>query len=353
MLSTTSAQTGRGMMMRAVLSAVLAAGLALGSGLGLGDARAQENYYKGRTINMVIGYSVGGGYDLYARLLARHLGRFIPGNPTVIPQNMPGAGSLKAVEYLIQVAPKDGTVIGTFGRTIPLAPLLEGATFDPQRLAWIGSITSDTSVCITSSEAGVKSWADLKTREYTAAGEGKGADPDVFANIIRNIFGYKVKLVTGYPGTAEMMLATLRGEVDGFCGISYSTLRARHQDLLQQKKLNIIVQAALKKDPMLPDVPLMIDLGSDDAQRQALRLLLAAQTMARPFAMPAGTPQDRVDMIRKAFDQTMKDPAFKEDADKAALDIDPLDGAQLADLLKQLYATPVSVVEQAKTVIKE
>jgi tripartite-type tricarboxylate transporter receptor subunit TctC len=340
--------------MRVIAGVLALSGLVLSGIAGAPMARAaDDNFYKGKSVNLVIGYSVGGGYDLYARLLARHLGRFIPGNPTVLPQNMPGAGSLKAVEYLMAVAPKDGTVIGTFGRTIPLSPLLEGATFDPQRLEWIGSITSDTSVCVTSSAAPIQKWTDMETKVFTAGGEGKGADPDIFANIIRNVFGYKVKLVTGYPGTAEMMLATLRGEIDGLCGMSYSSLRARHLDLLQQKKLNIIVQASLKKDPALPDVPLMIDLGSGDIQKQALRLLLAAQVMARPFAMPPGTPKDRADIIRNAFVQTMKDPAYLEDSQKAGLDVDPMTGAQLSDLLKQLYATPADVVKQAASVIKD
>lgn len=314
-------------------------------------AHAQQDFYKGKSISLVIGYSVGGGYDLYARVLAKHLTRHIPGNPTVVPQNMPGAGSMKAMEYLLTVAPKDGTAIGTFGRTIPMAPLLEGAKFDPQKLEWIGSITSDTSVCITSHNSKIKTWNDAKTSQFTAGGEGKGSDPDVVATMIKNVFNLNVKLVSGYPGTADIMLAMERGEVDGLCGISYSTLRARHLELLNQKKINIIVQAALKKDAALPDVPLMLDLAADQRQHQMLELLLAAQTIARPFAMPPGSPADRVAIIRAAFDKTVKDPEFLAETKQANLDVNPADGAQIAALLKELYATPADVVKAASTAI--
>jgi tripartite-type tricarboxylate transporter receptor subunit TctC len=310
-------------------------------------AAGPEDFYRGKTVSMIIGYSVGGGYDLYARALAKYLGKYIPGSPAVIAQNMPGAGSLKAVEYLYGVAAKDGTVLGTFGRALPLSPLLEGATFDASKLEWIGSITHDTSLCIAWHGSKFKTWDDLKANEFTAGGEGKGSDPDQFAVLLKNLFQLKIKLVSGYPGTAEITLAVERGELDGLCGISLSTLQARHQDWIDTKKVNILVQAALEKNPGLPNVPLLLDLATSETQKQILRLILSAQSMARPFAMPPGTPPDRVEAMRGAFMAALRDKEFLAEAAKARLEVNPKSGAEIAALIRDVYATPVDTVKEA------
>lgn len=306
-----------------------------------------EDFYRGKTVNMIVGYSAGGGYDLYGRTLARYLGRYIPGNPAVVAQNMPGAGSLKAVEYLYSVAPKDGTVIGTFGRSLPLAPLLEGAKFDASKLEWIGSMAHETSLCVAWHGSKPKKWDDLKTNEFAVGGLGKGSDPDVFANLLKNLFDLRVKLVTGYPGTSEVTIAVERGELDGLCGLSYGTLQTRHKEWLSGKKVNIIVQAALEKNPDLPDVPLLLDLASSQKQKQILTLILSAQTMARPFAMPPGTPADRVEAMRAAFLAALKDKDFLAEATKTGLEISPRSGVEIAALLEQVYATPIDTVKDA------
>src|SRR5262249_10605054 len=227
-------------------------------------ARAQsvEEFYRGKTVNLIIGYSVGGGYDLYGRLLARHIGKHIQGRPAIVAQNMTGAGSLRAAQYLYSVAPKDGTAFGTFGRTIVTTPLVTPASgaFDGTKFSWIGSITNEVSTCVTWHTSRVKVWKDILEHEGTMGGLGPGADPDIHAILYKNVFGAKVKLVTGYPGTNDAALAMERGEVDGLCGMSWSTLTSRHAQEMKEKKINILIQAALKKQPELPDVPLATEL---------------------------------------------------------------------------------------------
>jgi tripartite-type tricarboxylate transporter receptor subunit TctC len=302
---------------------------------------------------VIIGYSVGGGYDLYGRLLARHLGKHIPGHPTLVAQNMTGAGSLRSALYLYSVAPKDGTVIGTFGRTIATTPLLTPATanFDATKFTWLGSVTNEVSTCATWYTSPVKTWKDALSHEISMAGEGPGADPDVYTVLYNNIFGTKFKLVTGYHGTNDATLALERGEVDGLCGLSWSTLRSKHQKWMDEKKINIIIQAALKKQPELADVPLASELTKDPEKLQILKLFLTSQEMARPFTAPPGIPADRKAALIKAFDETMKDPDFLADAEKLKADVNPLDAKTMDKLIAELYATPKAVLQKAAKAI--
>jgi tripartite-type tricarboxylate transporter receptor subunit TctC len=313
------------------------------------NAAGVEDFYKGRTVSLIIGYSVGGGYDTYARLLARYVGEHIPGRPGVVPQNMPGAGSIKAANYIYGVAQKDGAVIGTFGRTIAVAPLLAaaGASFDGTKFTWLGSISKDTTLCVTWKTSAVKTWDDYLAKPSTMGGEGAGADPDVFANLYRHVFGSKARLVTGYPGTNDVSLAMERQEIDGFCGLSWSTLKSRHPEWLNNKSINIIVQAGLKKEPELPDVPLAIDLAQTQEQQQIVKLVLVSQEMARPFAAPPGLPTDRRAALIAAFDETMRDRGFLAEARMQALDVDPVSARDIDTMLAEVYATPKSVTDKA------
>jgi tripartite-type tricarboxylate transporter receptor subunit TctC len=336
--------------------AVAVAAVALFAASMVAPARAQTpaEFYKGKTVFIIIGYSVGGGYDAYARLLATHLGKHIPGNPSVVPQNMAGAGSLKSVLYLDTVAAKDGTVIATFGRNLPLDPLLDAsgaAKFDARKFTWIGSVTSDVSLCISWHTSQIKKWDDMLTKQYTAGGNQAGSDPDLFANIIKGIFDAKIKLVTGFPGTNDMSLAMERGEIDGFCGLSYSTLKAQHPDWLKDKKVNLLLQASVAKDPDLPTVPLITELVKSPEQVQVVKLLVASQIMARPFAAPPGIPADRKAALIKAFADTMKDPAFLADAKRMNMEVNPVPPAAIDKLLADLYATPKDVVAKAVQII--
>ena len=316
-------------------------------------AQSVEDFYKGKTVSLVIGFSVGGGYDLYARHLARHIGKHIPGNPTVLPQNMSGAGSLRAANFIYTAAPKDGTAFGTFSRTTGINPLLEsGATFDGTKFTWLGSVTDDVSTCVTWHTSPVKTWKDFIAKPVTLGGQGPSSEPDIFARLYKNVFGAPIKLVAGYPGTNEISLAMERGEVEGLCGLSWSTIKGRHAAWLRDKKINILVQAAFKKEPeMGPDVPLIMEQTKDTEKLQILKLILAAQEMARPFAAPPGIPADRKAALIAAFNATMKDPDYLAEAKKLNMDVNPVTAAALDKLLAELYATPKDVVKKASEAI--
>ncbi len=313
-------------------------------------ADSVEDFYKGRTITVLIGYSPGGSYDAAGRVLARHMGRYIPGNPSLVPQNMPGAGTLNLVNYLYNVSPKDGTAFGIFARGMAMEPLIGGtnAKFDATKLTWIGSAANEISLCATYATSPVKNWNDALTKDFTVAGNGSGSDPDVFANVLRNAFGVKDRLISGYPGSAEISLAMERGEIDGRCGWSWSSIKAEKAQWLAEHKLNLIVQLALEKAADLPNVPLITDLATNDRQRQILKLIFSRQTMGRPFAGPPGIPADRAQALRHAFDLTMKDPEFLAEAATRGLEINPVSGPDVEKLITELYQTPKDVVAEAR-----
>ncbi|HXL49789.1 MAG TPA: hypothetical protein VN975_13465 [Xanthobacteraceae bacterium] len=310
-------------------------------------------FHRGKTVSLLIGYSVGGGYDAYGRLVARHLGKHIPGNPSVVPQNMSGAGSLKAANYLYSVAPKDGSVIGTFSRSQGIAPLLDKAEFDSTKFTWLGSVTDEVSLCVTRHDAPVKSFRELLVTPATFGGEGAGSDPNIFALLYRNVFGAKIKIVTGYPGTNEIQLAAERGEVDGLCGLSSSTLKGRYPHWLNDKKANILVQAGIKKQPELPDVPSASELAREPNQLQILKLLLIGQAMARPFAASPGIPAERRAALIAAFERTTADREFLAEAERLNFEVNPVTAEKLDALLAEAYATPKDVIAKAAKAVSD
>ena len=261
-----------------------------------GRAQSVADFYKGKTVDLYIGYSVGGAYDLYARQLARHMGKHIPGNPTVLPKNMEGAGSLRLANWLYNVGPKDGTAFGIIGRGTGFDPLLgnKAAQFDATKFTWIGSANNEVSICVAWNTSGIKKFEDMLTKELIVGGTSTSADTDQFPRITNGVLGTKMKIVTGYPGGNEVGLAMERGEVQGRCGWSWSSVKSTHQKWLDEKKFTILVQLALDKHPDLPDVPLIIDLAKTDEQRQILKLIFARQVMGRPFvgaAQHSGRPR--------------------------------------------------------------
>jgi tripartite-type tricarboxylate transporter receptor subunit TctC len=326
---------------------IFAALLLTGAVASQAHAATPADFYKGKTLNVIIGYSPGGGYDLYARVLAQHLGKHIPGDPTVIPQNMPGAGSLKAANYLYSVAPKDGLTIGTFSRTMGSAQLVGHARFDATKFSWLGSITKDTTLCVSLKTSPIQTWNDVMTKGIIMGGDGADADPDIFAKLYKNVFGAKIRLATGFPGTSDIALAMQRGEIQGLCGISWSTIKAQHGDWLRDGKINLLLQAAEEKDPELPNVPLAEDFAKTAEQRQILAFATIGQTMARPFTAPPGIPPARLTVLRTAFQETLKDPAFLADAERLQLDVNPVSAADTEKLVASLYATPKDVVAKA------
>jgi tripartite-type tricarboxylate transporter receptor subunit TctC len=312
-----------------------------------------EDFYKGKTVSLLIGYSVGGGYDAYARLLARHLGKHIPGSPSVVPQNMTGAGSLKAANYVYSVAPKDGSVIGTFSRSMGIAPLIDKAEFDSTKFTWLGSVTDEVSLCVARHDAPVKTFSELLVTPTAFGAEGAGSDPNIFASFYRNVLGAKINVVTGYPGTNEIQLAVERGEVDGLCGLSWSTLKGRYPHWLKDKRANILVQAGIKKQPELPDVPAASELAKHPDQTQVLKLLLIGQAMARPFAAPPGIPADRRAALIAAFERTTADPDFLAEAERLNFEVNPVSANKLDALLAEAYATPKDVIAKAAKAMSE
>jgi tripartite-type tricarboxylate transporter receptor subunit TctC len=318
---------------------------------GVAIADSIEDFYKGRNVSLMIGYSVGGGYDAYARLLARYIGQHIPGNPSIIPQQLVGAGSLRAANYIYAVAVKDGSVFGTFSRSIGITPLIDKAEFDSRKFTWLGSVTDDNTICVTSKASPIKNWDDFMKLPSKFGGQGAGADPDIWTLLYKNVFGAKAQLVSGYPGTNDTVLAMERGEVDGLCGLSWSTIKTRHEEWLKDHSVNFIVQAALKKEPEIASVPLATDLVTHPEQLQIIKLLLAAQAMARPFAAPPEVPADRKAALIAAFDATMKDTDFLAEARKLSFDVRPVSAATIDALLAEVYATPKDVLDKAAKAI--
>ena len=317
---------------------------------------AENNFYAGKNIQVIIGFSAGGGYDLYGRTVARYMGRHIPGNPTLLPQNMPGAGSLRSANYLYQVAPQDGTVIAAFAPGIVIDPLLgvsEGVLFEAPKFTWLGSVSQDISVCAFNTVAGIGSWRDMQTKPSIIGASGGGAESDVFANVLRKLFNLPFKIVDGYPGSNDIVLAMERHEIDGRCGWSWASLLSRNRALLSSQQIDITLQIALKKDPALQDVPLVMDLVDDQAKRAALKLIISRQTIARPFAAPPNVPEQQTHILRQAFDATMKDPDFLDEAKRLDLNIDPIDGDDVGALLKDIYASPPEVVDLAAQLLRK
>jgi tripartite-type tricarboxylate transporter receptor subunit TctC len=318
-------------------------------------AQSVESFYRGRTVTIVVGYSVGGGYDILGRVLARHLGKHIPGNPSVVVQNMPGAGSLRAANYLYNAAPKDGATLGVFARGMAMEPLIgtSGTNFDARKFAWIGSGTNEVSVCATWHASKVKTWSDALATPFTVAGEGSGSDPDIFSVMLRNVLGAKMRLVSGYPGGADMTLAIERGEVDGRCGWTWSSVKLQRPDWVADRKLNVLIQLATQPSPELPGVPFIFDLATTERQRRIVDLVLSRQEMGRPLVAPPGTPQDRKEALRSAFDATMADPDFIAEATARSLEVNPVKGADLDRLLERLYSTSSAILAETKAIIAE
>ncbi|MDB5594945.1 MAG: tripartite tricarboxylate transporter family receptor [Hyphomicrobiales bacterium] len=309
-------------------------------------AQKEEDFFKGKTISVLIGFGPGGANDVWARLLARHMPRHIPGEPGMVPQNVPGAGTLKLANQLYAVAPRDGTVFGLISRGIPIEPLLGGSNvqLDPQAMTWIGSPDKDTSVCAARKDAKVKTMADLRTTELAMGATGSGADTAIYPEFLADFLGMKFKTIKGYPGSNEIVMAMERNEVQGICVAFQSISRTR---MFHDGELNILFQAGLVKDPGIPpDVPLATDMTTNKADIDALRLFLARAALGRPFVAPPGLPPERAEILRRAFMETMKDPAFIAEALRLKLTVEPISGDEIAQTIAEIYRTPADVVQR-------
>jgi len=314
-------------------------------------AESVADFYKGKTVRIIVGVGVGSGYDINARALARYLGAHIPGNPTVIVQNQPGAGSVTMTNALYNNGPFDGTAIGATFNGLPTTPLLQPSAsvrFEATKLNWVGSTNRESQAMYVWHTAPQHSIADLYKVETIIGAQAPGSTQYDYPALARALFDMKFKIITGYEATPKIHLAMERGEVHGTWA-NWSTLKAIASDWLRDKKIRILAQWNLQKHPEMPDVPMFIEVAKSEADRQALNLALARLEFGRPFFLPPNVPADRVIAIRRAFDATMKDENFLADATKLKIEVDPLSGEQVADLVGQLYGTPSEVVARVRS----
>ena len=317
-------------------------------------AQAPGDFYKGKTVEIYIGTSVGGGYDAYARMLARHIGKHIPGNPTVVPKNMEGGGGMRLANFLFNAAPKDGTVFATFNRGTGFDPLLgsRAAQFEATRFNWLGSTNNEVSICAAWHAHGIATYEDVLARELVVGASGPSADTFQFPKIANAVLGTKFKIITGYPGGNDIDLAMEREEVQGRCGWSWTSVKATHPTWLPQKKINILFQMGLDKHPDLPGTPLIIDLARNDEERAIFKLIFGRQVMAWPFTAPPGVPAERVGVLRKAFMDTVADKDFLADAAKGNFEVRAVAGETIQALVQDIYQTPPAIVQRTAALLQ-
>lgn len=313
-------------------------------------AQSDADFYRGKSINLGIPSDAGGGYDTYVRLLARHYSKHLPGNPNMVSQNIPGGGGLVQANRLFNTEAKDGTVIGLV-RASTLYESVFGnpaAKFDGRKFSWIGNLNADRDTCIFWHTAGVDTPADFYKGQVLVGATGTGAMSFSFPTVYNDVLGTKLKIIMGYKGTADRVLAMERNEIQGACGLTTGTFRATLEQPYKEGKIKLVTIAGLSKEPNFPNAPNMLDEAKTPEQRQALEFLFAQMEIGRAMAAPPGTPLGRVDILRKGFDAAMKDPAFLAEADKLKLDISPISGVETASVVEKFYATPKAVVEKVR-----
>lgn len=324
-----------------------------------GNAYAQSvaEFYKGKHIDLVTSGSVGGGYDLYARVLAKHMPRHIPGNPPITVKNMVGAEGIKAGNFLANIAPQDGTVIGGLQRNDGVVRLFEpdnpNIQFDPRKFHWLGTPQQEVGLFVISTKSGVRAATDLKTHEVTVSSTARNAPTSIYPRLLNALYGAKIRVIEGYDGSQSGLLAIERGEVDGnVSGGSSAAFRARFNPWIKDGQANVIVQMGMARDAEYPNAPTAIELVDDPAAKQLLTIAFTEQVMGRPFLIPPGVPADRVKALRAAFDATMKDKTMLDEAASQKIEIDPVGGADINALLERVYATPPEMVAKLRELIK-
>ena len=335
----------------AALGTFMALGLALGA-MPAGAQPAAEPF-AGKNLSLIIGFGPGGGYDLWGRTVARHIGKHLPGKPSVVPQNMPGAGSYVAASHIYNAAPKDGTVFGIIARDAALGPLsgAPGARFDATKLSWLGSPTKEHNVCIAFHTAKVRDVSELRDTQLILGDTGPGTGTRSYPKVLNDLLGFKFKLVSGFRSSADVFLAMERGEVDGICE-SLDSVNQRKPDWIANKTVNVLLQAGAEPHPSLKGVPNVFDLARNNEERQVLEFLYAGQGIGRPFVAPPDLPPERLKMLRDAFNATMKDPEFIADVKRNKFDLEPEDGEHLTALINKIYATPKAIIERVSNLIK-
>jgi tripartite-type tricarboxylate transporter receptor subunit TctC len=281
------------------------------------------------------------------------MGQYLPGTPNMVVQDMPGAGGIRAANFLAEAAPRDGTAIGTFAGGPVIEPLIGARNpgYDMSKFTWIGAVSKDVGVCLSYGTTPFKTVEDLRDKQMIVAGTGAGSDSDTYPVILNEVLKTKIKLITGYLGTKETIMAIETGEAHGRCSVAWSALKMARPDWLRDKKINVIMQFGLEKSPELPDVPLVLDLVKNPEDRQLMELLMGTMAVARPFMAPPGVPEARAALLRRAFDKTMKDAGFLAEAQQLQLDVEPTPGEEAQKVVQNMYATPKAVVERAKKLL--
>jgi tripartite-type tricarboxylate transporter receptor subunit TctC len=337
---------------RSHVTAIVLVGLAFSAALVDGQpAAAQAEFYKGKSIELIISTGVGGGLDSNARLVAKHLANHIPGQPTIVPKNMPGAGHIRAANYVFSQAPKDGTTIATFIPVFVMAQVLERSKsiqFDPSNFNWLASTSSSNSTVYVWHTSPVKTIEDTTKRQVLMGGTGVGSYTVIYPTVMNSVLGTQFKLVMGYQSTAEVGLAMERGEIEGRAGNNFNSLKAENSEWLRASKIRLLAQVGLERDPEFASVPLMSDFAKNDEQRAILKLFSTDVVIGRPFVTSPGVPAERVALLRRAFDAMMKDPAFLKDAAATGLDVSPVDGVRIQKIVSDLVHAPDDVVAKAK-----
>jgi tripartite-type tricarboxylate transporter receptor subunit TctC len=334
------------------LTPLIACAIVLGAPTPSTAQDSVADFYKGKQVAIMVGFTPGGSSSLYAQALGRHMGRYLPGSPSFIVQHVPGAGGLVLANNIYNTVTRDGSAFAITGRTAAIEPLLGNANakFDGRRFGWIGTANVEYTTCTLWHTARVKTLADAMTLEAIVGGSGADATEVVFPKAANKLVGTKFKIVLGYPGSTELLLAMERGETEGFCGIGWTFLKLRKADWLKEKKVNILYQMSITKHPELPDVPAIIDYAKTPQDRKVFEFLFAPQEMGRPFFAPPGVPADRLNALRVAFERTLKDPAFLADADKVGVEVQHVGGEAIQTLLERVYASPKDVIDRAKAV---
>jgi tripartite-type tricarboxylate transporter receptor subunit TctC len=312
-------------------------------------AQQGNNLFRGKDISIAIGFGPGGGYDTYGRMFARYFGKFVPGNPNVIPKNAPGAGGLRLANTIYNVSPKDGTELGLFAASTALEPLFgnKDAKFETTKFTWIGNLDSDVSSCGTWKQAGIKKWEDLKTRETTFGATGPAAITSIHPRVIGALLGLKTKVILGYKGTRDVNLAMQKGEVDGTCGLYMSSIHSQYQRNVDDGDLTIWITLGKQRVKEFPNVPSIFELVKAGDDKQIAELIFGSDAIGRPIAAPPGVSPERAKILRDSFNAMVKDKAFIAEANKIGLSIDPMKGDEVQKLFEAYYATPKPVVEKA------
>jgi tripartite-type tricarboxylate transporter receptor subunit TctC len=308
------------------------------------------DFYRGRTISWILSAGAGGGYATYAQAFAPYFAAHIPGNPTIVIQNMPGGGGIRAMLYLFSVAPKDGSTLGLVHSSVPFAPLygIKAASFDPRRMNWIGSIDASTGICVAWHTSGIATWTDMRKKPFTVGSTGAGSQMETMPIMLDNLFGTKIKVIAGYTGGNDIYLAMERGEVQGRCGGLISSIRSTRPDWFPQNKVNVPIQIAMARNPLFPDTPAIEEFAKDARTKNILHLVLSPLEMDRPVLAPPGVPAERVAALRQAFHAAMNDPGFIAQAEKEGLEIRDISGARVAQILDDAFAMPPDIAKAAQ-----